>query len=189
VFPGGVETKEPVFGLRAYWISGDDRARAEAKGLTVVDPSTVLSTHLAEVLRRNADQLLGRDQAHELIGYVRQEAPKLIEELVPGQLGMGEVVGVLKNLLAERVSIRNLRAILEGVAGVAGRTKDLGELTEAARTAIGRQITSGAADGDGVLHALVFDREMEHLLRGSIAPQRLLGARSVGLPGPDSSNG
>ncbi|MBK6690298.1 MAG: flagellar biosynthesis protein FlhA [Deltaproteobacteria bacterium] len=170
VFPGGVETKEPVFGLRAYWISGDDRARAEAKGLTVVDPSTVLSTHLAEVLRRNADQLLGRDQAHELIGYVRQEAPKLIEELVPGQLGMGEVVGVLKNLLAERVSIRNLRAILEGVAGVAGRTKDLGELTEAARTAIGRQITSGAADGDGVLHALVFDREMEHLLRGSIAP-------------------
>jgi flagellar biosynthesis protein FlhA len=178
-FPGGVETKEPVFGLKAFWIGNDDRSKAESKGLTVVDPSTVLSTHLAEILKRNADQLLGRDQAHELLSYVKQEAPKLVEELVPAQLGMGELVAVLRNLLAERVSIRNLRAILEGVASVVPHSKDIGALSEAARTALGRQITAGIADDGGVLHALVCDREMEHLLRTSIAPNGSLAPEPV----------
>ena len=169
-FPGGVETREPVFNLKAFWIAQEDRARAEARGFTVVDPSTVLSTHLAEVLRRSADQLLGRDQVHELIGFVRGEAPKLVEELIPGQITLGEVVGVLRALLAERISIRNLRVILEAIASTVGRSRQQADLAEAARAALARQITANVADGEGVVHALVLDRDLEHTMRASLAP-------------------
>jgi flagellar biosynthesis protein FlhA len=168
--PGATETKEPVFGLKAFWIAPEERSRAEARGLTVVDPSTVLTTHLAEVLRRSAAQLLGRDQVHELVGFVKQDAPKLVEELIPGQLSLGDVVGVLQRLLAERVSVRNLRVILEAVASAVGRTKNLGDLAEAARAALGRQITASVADPEGVVHALVLDRDLEHTLRASMSP-------------------
>ena len=173
-FPGGVDTKEPVFGLKAFWIKSEDRQLAESRGLTVVDPSTVLTTHLAEVLRRNADQLLGRDQVNELVGYVRAEYPKLVEELVPDQLSLGELVGVLQGLLAERVSVRNLRTILEAVASAIPGGKDVARLTEAARAALWREISGAIAEDDGTIHAILLDRELEFALRNSMAPGNIL---------------
>ncbi len=173
-FPGGIETKEPVFGLRAFWIRGADRQLAESRGLTVVDPSTVLTTHLAEVLRRNADQLLGRDQTSELVDFARAEHPKLVSELIPEPLSLGELVGVLQTLLAERVSIRNLRGILEAVAGAIPQGKDPRRLAEAARAGLWREISGGVADDDGVIHAILLDRELELTLRGSLAPGGVL---------------
>lgn len=173
-FPGGVETKEPVFGLKAFWIRGDDRQLAESRGLTVVDPSTVLTTHLAEVLRRNADQLVGRDQVDELIGFVRSEYPKLVQELVPDQISLGDLVGTLQALLRERVSVRNLRAILEALANAAPGGKDLPRLIEAARAGLWREISSSLSDEDGGIYAILLDRELEHVLRSSLAPGGIL---------------
>jgi len=173
-FEGGVATKEPVFGLSAFWIEDEERERAESMGMTVVDPSTVLGTHLSEVLRSNASQLLGRDQAHELIGFVRRESPKLVEELIPDKLSLGEVVEVLQALLEERVSIRNLRSILEAVANGVGRTKEPKLLAEYARAALARQITQSHTDDRGVLRAIVLDRDLELHLRGSMAPDGTL---------------
>ncbi|NJK88861.1 MAG: FHIPEP family type III secretion protein [Myxococcales bacterium] len=166
----GIATKEPVFGLSAFWIEERERERAESLGMTVVDPSTVLGTHLAEVLRSNADQLLGRDQAHELIGFVKKEAPKLVEELIPDKLSLGEVVEVLQLLLKEKVSIRNLRSILEAIANGVTSTKDPRVLSEVARGALARQITRSLCDDKGALRAMVLDRDLEISLRSSIAP-------------------
>ena len=167
---GGIPTKEPVFGLSAFWIEDGDRDRAESLGMTVVDPSTVLGTHLAEVLRSNAHQLLGRDQVHELVGYVRRESPKLVEELIPDKLTLGEVAEVLQALLEERVSVRNLRSILEAVANGVSRTKEPKLLAEFARAALARQITQSLSDDQGVLRAMVLDRNLELGLRSSMAP-------------------
>lgn len=173
-FPGGVETKEPVFGLNAFWIRGDDRQLAESRGLTVVDPSTVLTTHLAEVLRRNADQLLGRDQVNELVGYVKGEYPKLVDELIPDQISLGDLVGVLQTLLAERVSVRNLRTVLEAVASAVPHGKEVPRLAEAARTALWREISGAIADEEGRIHAILLDRDFEFGLRNSLAPGGVL---------------
>ncbi|HJL41567.1 MAG TPA: flagellar biosynthesis protein FlhA [Myxococcales bacterium LLY-WYZ-16_1] len=168
--PGGIATKEPVFGLDAFWVPESERATAESMGLTVVDPATVLSTHLAEALRSHAHQLLGRDQVHELLGFVRQEAPKLVEELVPEKLSLGDLVEVLQLILRERVSIRNLRVILESVANAVGKTKDLRQLAEVARAAIGRQICASLADDSG-LSVIVLDRNLELHLRNCLGPE------------------
>lgn len=173
-FPGGIETKEPVFGLKAFWVRSEDRQLAESRGLTVVDPSTVLTTHLAEVLRRNADQLLGRDQVSELVGYVKAEYPKLVEELIPDQISLGDLVGILQALLAERVSIRNLRSILEAVASAVPQGKDVARLSEAARAGLWREISNAIADDSGVIHAILLDRELEFALRSSLAPGGVL---------------
>lgn len=173
-FPGGQETTEPVFGLKAFWIKGDDRQLAESRGLTVVDPSTVLTTHLAEVLRRNADQLLGRDQVDELIGFVRSEYPKLVGELVPDQISLGDLVGILQGLLQERISVRNLRTILEAVASAVPAGKDVGKLTEAARAALWREISGAIADEDGSIYAILLERDLEFALRNSMAPGNIL---------------
>jgi flagellar biosynthesis protein FlhA len=172
--PDGTETKEPVFGLKAWWVQENDRERVESLGLTVVDPSTVISTHLAEVLRANADQLIGRDEVHDLLGVVRQESPKLVEELIPEKLSLGEAVEVLQNLLRERVSVRNLRSILEAVANGTSRTKDLRALSELARAALSRQITATLAADDGSVTALVLDRNLELALRNSLTPDGAL---------------
>ncbi|MBX2811640.1 MAG: flagellar biosynthesis protein FlhA [Myxococcales bacterium] len=169
-FPSGVETKEPVFGLKAFWIREDDRQLAESRGMTVVDPSTVLTTHLAEVLRRSADQLVGRDQVDELLSYVKAEYPKLINELIPDQLSLGELVRILQNLLIERVSVRNLRGILEAVASEVPSSKDIGRLSEAARAGLKREITKELMDDQGCIYAVLFGRDLELLLRGSLTP-------------------
>lgn len=173
-FPNGIPCTEPVFGLNAFWIMPEDRNRAEARGLTVVDASTVLVTHLAEILRQNAAHMVGRDEVDELINYVRADAPKLVNELVPDMMSLGDVVAVLQNLLNERVSIRNLRTILEALAATAPHTKDPKVLTEEVRAVLWRQITSLVKDSDDVVRAITLDRESEVVLRNSLSPHGAL---------------
>ena len=165
----GLAAKEPAFGLPAVWVAQADRAAAEAQGLTLVDPASVITTHLSEVLRRTSYELLGRQEAQELLGVCAKEAPKLVEETVPGALTLGELVRVLRGLLRENVSIRDLRTILEAVADAAPRSKDTGYLVEQTRRRLSRQITSRLGGGTGPISAITLDRAAEDLLRSSLA--------------------
>jgi flagellar biosynthesis protein FlhA len=164
----GIRGHDPAFGLPAVWILPADRARAEASGLTLVDASSVLTTHLAELLRRNAHELVGRQEAQELLGIVGKEAPKLVEDVVPGTVSLGELVRVLRGLLREGISIRDMRTILEAVADAAPRSKETSWLMEQARRRLARQITARVAGPDGVVKALTLERATEDALRQSV---------------------
>ncbi|NMP23070.1 flagellar biosynthesis protein FlhA [Sulfobacillus harzensis] len=160
-------TQDPVFGLPAFWIREDARDRAEMAGATIIDPGSVMVTHLAEIIRRHAYEIIGRQDVKLLIDHVRQTHPVVVQELIPDLLSLGEVQRVLANLLRERVSIRDLPTILEALADRARVTRDIDVLTEAARQAIGRHITRGLMR-QGVLHALVLSPEVEAEIRSSI---------------------
>jgi flagellar biosynthesis protein FlhA len=160
--------KEPAFGLPALWILPGDRSRAESAGLTIVDPASVMTTHLCEVLRRNAHELLGRQEVQELLAHAGKEVPKLVEDVVPGTISLGELVRVARGVLREGLSIRDFRSILEAVGDAAPRSKDTAFLVEQVRRRLARQITSRVADTKGVVHALTLDRGAEDLLRKSL---------------------
>ncbi|HVP68864.1 MAG TPA: flagellar biosynthesis protein FlhA [Anaeromyxobacteraceae bacterium] len=164
----GLRGQDPAFGLPAVWISQADRARAESMGLTLVDASSVVTTHLSELLRRNAHELVGRQEVQELLAVVAKEAPKLVEDTVPGTVTLGELVRVVRGLLREGVSVRDLRSILEAVADAAPRSKDTPWLVEQARRRLARQITARVAGPDGVVRALTLDRGLEDALRASL---------------------
>ena len=136
----GIPTKEPAFGLPALWISTQDKAKAELAGYTVVEPAAVVATHLTEVLKSHADELLTRQDVQSLVDGVRERAPALVDELIPARLSLGELQKVLQNLLHERVSIRDLESIMEALADAAVTTKDTDVLTEYARQRLWRQI-------------------------------------------------
>jgi flagellar biosynthesis protein FlhA len=161
----GETTTEPTFGLPAKWIATTERARAEAAGATVVDPAAVVATHLAELIRRHAHELIGRREAQELLEIVGKTDGKLVEELIPHLLSTGDVIKVLRNLLREGVSIRDLRTILETLADHAGAIKSTDELTELVRQRMGRRITRTHLASDGALRPLVLDPRAEQLLR------------------------
>jgi len=164
----GIRGVDPAFGLRAVWISLADRPRAEAMGLTLVDAPSVVTTHVSELLRRNAHEIVGRQEVQELLGVVGKDAPKLVEDVVPGTISLGELVRVVRGLLREGLSVRDLRTILEAVADAAPRSKDTAWLIESARRRLGRQITARAAGSDGVVRALTLDRATEETLRSTL---------------------
>lgn len=163
-----LEAKEPAFGLPALWIMPAERPRAESAGLTVVDPASVMTTHLAEVLRRSAFELVGRQEMQELLAHAGKEAPKLVEDVVPGTISLGELVRVVRGVLREGLSIRDFRSILEAVGDAAPRSKDTGYMVEQVRRRLARQITSRVADPKGIVHALTLDRNTEDLLRKAL---------------------
>lgn len=167
----GISATEPAFGLPAKWILPKERATAEAAGLTVVDPSSVLTTHLSELVRRSAWELIGRQEVQELLASTAKEAPKLVEDVVPTTVTLGELVRVVRGLLKEGISVRDLRTILEAVADAAPKSKDTVYLVEQARRRLARQITSRVADERGVVHALTLDRQSEDLLRQTLGVQ------------------
>jgi flagellar biosynthesis protein FlhA len=162
--PGDVTT-EPTFGLPAKWLQTSDRARAEAAGCTVVDSAAVIATHITELLRRNGHELLGRREAQELLDIAGKHNGKVIEELIPHLLSMGAVMQVLRNLLREGVSVRDLRTILEALADHAHATKNPDDLTEFVRQRLARRLTRAQLTGDGSLRPLVLDPRAESLLR------------------------
>ena len=164
----GLRGHDPAFGLPAVWVLPADRARAEAAGLTLVDAPSVVTTHLAELLRRNAHELIGRQETQELLGVAGREAPKLVEDVVPGTVSLGDLVRVLRALLREGISIRDLRTILEAVADAAPRSKETPWLVEQARRRLARQITARVACPDGSVRALTLERATEDALRQSL---------------------
>ncbi|HEY0705793.1 MAG TPA: flagellar biosynthesis protein FlhA, partial [Polyangia bacterium] len=129
----GITAKEPAFGLPALWVQAADRGRAESSGLTVVDAASVVTTHLSELLRKNAHELVGRQEVQELLAACGKEAPKLVEDVVPNTITLGDLVRVVRGILREGLSIRDLRTILEGVADAAPRSKDTSFLVEQVR--------------------------------------------------------
>lgn len=159
----GIPTREPAFGLEAWWITAVEKEAAEKAGYTVVDATAVLATHLSEFIKRNAAELLGRQETKELLDTVREKNAALIDELVPGLLSLGEVQKVLQNLLRERVPIRDLVGILEAVADAAVLSRDPSFLTERARAALARTITQQYAV-DGRLSVLTIHPRLEQLL-------------------------
>lgn len=144
----GIETTEPAFGLPALWIDESMKERAELSGYTVVDPPSVVATHLTEIVKRHAHELLGRQETKMLIDNVKESFPALVEELVPNVLAIGDIQKVLAKLLKEKISIRDLVTILETLADYGTFTKDPDILTEYVRQALSRQITNQYAAGD-----------------------------------------
>lgn len=164
----GESAKEPAFGTPAKWIVRGDKEFAEALGYIVVDHATVIATHLAEVVRRHAHQVLGRAGLTHLLEVFGKTTPKLVEELVPNLLSFAEVTTVMRNLLKEGVSIRDLRTILETLVELAPSSRDTEQLTEATRQRLSRQITSTYADSEGTLSPLVLDTPIEDMFRRSL---------------------
>jgi flagellar biosynthesis protein FlhA len=170
----GEDAREPAFGLPAKWIASTERQRAELSGYTVVDAPSVLMTHLGEVVRRHADELLSREDLKLLLDKVRETSPAVVDELIPGQMSMGTLHRILCGLLAERVPIANLTRILESLANYAPTIKDVNDLTEKVRTELGRTICERFRDENGRLRALVFDPRLEIELRRSVQDKQLL---------------
>jgi len=160
----GVPTKEPAFGLDALWIASQDRERAQLAGYTVVDGGTVIITHLTEVVRQHAHELLGRQEVQLLLDHLAKTRPKVVEELVPQQLTVGGVQKVLQTLLREGVSIRDLGTVLETLADWTPRTKDVEVLTEHVRHALGRSITKKLLAPDGALALVTLAAPTERAL-------------------------
>jgi len=165
----GIDAVEPVFGLPARWITKADREKAEALGYTVVDPSTVITTHLSEVLRQHAHELLGRDELAHLLEVFKRSHPKVVEELVPDLMSSGDVLKVLRALLKEGIAIRDLRTILETLADNAAATKSPDMLTELVRAQLAPAITKSLLTDDGLLHVTVLDRATEDAFREHVA--------------------
>ncbi|HCM39623.1 MAG: flagellar biosynthesis protein FlhA [Bdellovibrionales bacterium GWA1_52_35] len=164
----GIPTKEPAFGLDAMWISAKQKEEATYAGYTVVDLSTVIATHLTELVRQNAYELLGRQELQSLLDAYKQTSPKVVEDLVPNLLPLGSILKVLKNLLKESVSIRDMRTILEALADAAPIQKDPAMLTESVRTALARTITKKLVAPDGQLNLLTLDRTIEETVASGI---------------------
>ena len=164
----GIPTKEPAFGLDALWVSQGQREKAELVGYTVVDLPTVMATHITEMIRTHAHELLGRQEASQLIENFKKTHPKVVEDLIPDALSLGGVVKVLQNLLREQVSIRDLLTIFETLADEAGRTKDLDLLTESVRKQLSRTITAKYSGEEGAVSVMTFDSRLEEMIASAL---------------------
>lgn len=164
----GIPTREPAFGLPAWWVSAEDKEKAEQDGFTVVDPATVMATHLTEIIKKHAAEILSRQQMEIMLETVRQESPALVNEVVPGTIAPLDLKKILGNLLQEGVSIRDLTTILETVGNYGRLTKDTDTLTEYVRQALGRQISRTLSPEGKPVPALTLDRSVEEAVEKSL---------------------
>jgi len=179
----GKETREPAFGVPAIWIAPNIEDQAIAAGYSVVDAVTVVTTHLGELIRQHGGELLGRAETKRLLDSLNDSHPKLLEELVPKMLTLGEVGRVLEQLLRERVSIRDLGTVLEALLETAPLNKSTVALVEGARQALGRRLVRPLLDGEGMLPVLLLDGQLEEEILATLAPEagnRLPSAAGVG---------
>ena len=174
----GIATTDPAFGMEAVWIEPTARDHAQTLGYTVVDPGTVIATHLSHLIQTHAHELLGHEEVQHLLNALARSAPKLVEDLVPRLLPMSTVVRVLQGLLAERVPVRNMRAIIETLAEHAPRTQDPVQLQAQVRVTLGRQIVQEIAGLRDELPVITLENDLEQLLQGSLGTS---GSASPGL--------
>lgn len=163
----GIATNEPAFGLPAVWITENRREEVELSGYTVVDPPSVMATHLTEVIKRHAHELLGRQEVKDLIDGVKEKYSAVVEELIPDRMTIGQIQKVLQNLLREGVPIRNMVMILETLADYSAHTTELQILTEYVRQSLSRQITSIYSE-NGMIHVVTLSPQLEELINQSI---------------------
>jgi len=173
----GIPTQEPAFGLPALWITEDKRQQAELSGYTVVEPSTVIITHLTELLRSQASEMLDRTQVHELLDKFSQRHPKVVDEIIPSQVSVGTLQNVLQRLLAEWVPIRDLMLILEALSDHAGEHLSMDDMVERVRARLGRTITQRYLNQQGELSVFMLDGELEQRMT-----ERVMQQPGWGLP-------
>lgn len=164
----GIAGKDPAFGLDAVWIEVSQHDQAQSLGYTVVDASTVIATHLSQILQTHAHELLGREEVQHLLDKLAKVSPKLVEELVPNALSLGVVVKVLQNLLEENVPIKDIRSIAETLADNAANSQDVGMLTGVVRVALGRSIVQQISGMTLELPVMTLDPSLEQILHQSI---------------------
>jgi flagellar biosynthesis protein FlhA len=164
----GIETRDPAFGQPAVWIDSGLAERAQMMGYTPVEPTAVLATHLQEIVRRHADELLTRDATKHLLDELKKATPAVVDELIPGTLKLAEVQQVLQTLLREEVPIRQLSQVLETLGDYAGKTKDLVFLAEYVRHRLARTICSRYRDAEGRLNVLTLDPALEDKIAAGI---------------------
>jgi flagellar biosynthesis protein FlhA len=164
----GIPTVEPAFGLPAVWIPESGRAEAEALGWTVVDPESVVVTHLTESIRTNAADLLTRQETRQLLDQLKEVNAAVVDEVVPDVLSVGEIQRVLQSLLREGVSVRDLGAVVEAIGDKARLTRDVAMLAEYARQALGRTIVAPYLDGENTLRAIALDPALEQEIAESL---------------------
>ncbi|MER3474753.1 MAG: flagellar biosynthesis protein FlhA [Armatimonadota bacterium] len=167
---GGMPTREPAFGLSAYWIPANRRDAAEMMGCTVVEPSAVIATHLTEIIKQYSADILSRQDVQTLLDHIKQQNAAVVQELIPDLMSVGEVQKVLQHLLRERIPIRDLGTILETLADYAPRTKDPDQLGELVRASLARTITRQYLSPDGVLYVMTLEPSLEGRLRECVQP-------------------
>jgi flagellar biosynthesis protein FlhA len=178
----GLATVEPAFGMPAVWVTAEQKDAAEKLGYTVVDPPSVLATHLTEIIKRYAHELLTRQDVSDLIENLKKTTTAVVDELIPTRMSIGEVQKVLQNLLRERVPIRNLERVLEILSDYATITKDLDLVTEYVRQGLARTICSDYVGADGKMHVMTLAPDIEQDIAGSV--QEIHGvSRAVLEPG------
>ncbi|HFE49051.1 MAG TPA: flagellar biosynthesis protein FlhA, partial [Chromatiaceae bacterium] len=164
----GIATRDPAFGLEAVWIESGQREHAQALGYTIVDASTVVATHLSELVQRHAAELLGHEEVQQLIESLEKVAPKLVEDLTPKTLSLSVILKVLQNLLLEQVPIRDMRTIAETLAEHGAISQDPAALTAAVRVALSRGIIQQLVGSKEEIPVIVLEQELERLLQQSL---------------------
>jgi flagellar biosynthesis protein FlhA len=177
----GVEVKDPAFGLDAIWIEPGQREHAQTLGYTVVDASTVVATHLNQVLQSHAHELLGHEEVQQLLDMLAKSSPKLVEELVPAKLSISSLLKVLQNLLMEQVPLKDFRSIAEALSEAVVRTQDPVALTAAVRVAISRLIVQTLNGPDPEIPVITLDPQLEQLLLGSVQQSQQAGESGMVL--------
>jgi flagellar biosynthesis protein FlhA len=164
----GIATREPTYGLEAYWIKPAARGDANAKGYTVVDLATIVTTHLSDIIRRHAHELVGRQEVQKMLDTLKVSHPKVVEELVPNLMSLGGVVKVVQNLLREQVPLRDLLTVVESLADWAPSAKNVDVLTEHVRQSLARTITNLYQNDNGMLHVLTLKQQVEKKVSESL---------------------
>jgi len=172
----GIKTKDPAFGLDAIWINPNQREQAQTLGYTVVDPSTVVATHLNQILQQHTFELLGHEDVQKLLDMLAKTSPKLVEELVPNTISINVLLKVLQNLLRERVPIRDIRSIAEALAGAGIKSQDPAALTALARVALSRQIVQNIIGNERNLPVITLEPSLEQLLLNTVQQAQKAGA-------------
>lgn len=172
----GIKTRDPAFGLEAIWISASQKEQAQTLGYTVVDASTVVATHLNQILQQHIHELIGHEDVQKLLDMLAKSSPKLAEELVPNTVSLNLLLKVLQNLLRERVPIRDMRSIAEALASTGGKSQDPGALTSIARVALARQIAQSLVGSEPAIPVISLEPSLEQLLLSSVQQAQKSGA-------------
>ena len=165
----GIKTTEPAFGLPALWIRATQKAKAEVAGYTVVEPATVVVTHISDVLNREAHQLIDREGLQKLLEVVARRSPKIVEELIPAMMSHAEVLAVLRSLLKEGIGIRDMRSILEALTEAAPKSKSIPYIVDRVRMRLGPSIIQELVSPDGKIYVGIFDSQSEETLRSFVS--------------------
>ncbi|WP_256527143.1 flagellar biosynthesis protein FlhA [Gilvimarinus sp. DA14] len=172
----GIKTKDPAFGLDAIWISAGQKEQAQTLGYTVVDASTVVATHLNQILHQHVHELLGHEDVQKLLDMLAKTSPKLVEELVPNTVNLNTLLRVLQNLLREKVAVKDIRTIAEALAGQSGKSQDPAALTAIARVALARQIVQSINGTAANLPVITLNPQLEQLLLSTVQQAQKAGA-------------